>query len=71
MSLAAPFANIVELFHHVTAKFVGSDKPMLMYKMQGSLHKLLYREVREQVTDFAHGLSRLGLKKGSRVAILS
>jgi len=71
MSLAAPFANIVELFHHVTAKFAGSGKPMLMYKKQGSFRKLTYREVREQVTDFAHGLASLGLKKGSRVAILS
>ncbi|SFS59409.1 AMP-dependent synthetase/ligase [Marininema halotolerans] len=47
------------------------EKAALMWKNEGAYKSISYRELWEQVREAAAGLARLGVKEGSKVAILS
>ena len=71
MSLAVPFSNLVELFHHLFTKYASSERPVLMQKLDGAYRGIAYSELRDMITRFAGGLTELGIKQGQRIAILS
>jgi long-chain acyl-CoA synthetase len=71
MSLAVTFATIPEMFLNLTDKYMHETRPLLLRLVDGTFQPLLYSEVREMVAQFYHGLARLGVSQGDRVAILS
>jgi long-chain acyl-CoA synthetase len=68
MDLAA-CPNLVNLFFD-RAELRG-EHPFLWAKADGKFHPLSWREVARQISELAHGLQALGLKKGERVVLVS
>lgn len=71
MSLAVTFSTIPEMFLNLTDKYMHVDRPLLLRKVDTKFEPLQYSEVREMVGLLYHGLARLGVTQGDRVAILS
>lgn len=71
MSLAVTFATIPEMFLNLTDKFAHDTRPMLLRKENGEYRPILYRDMREQVACFFHGLAALGVTKGDRIGLLA
>ncbi|PLX32371.1 MAG: long-chain fatty acid--CoA ligase [Ignavibacteria bacterium] len=71
MSLAVTFATIPEMFLNLTDKYMHEERPLLLRKGDAGFEPLRYSEVRDMVAQFYHGLARLGVSQGDRVAILS
>ncbi len=50
---------------------ISPEKVALLYKKNGSYCQIKYREVAEKIQSLVFAISQLGIKKGSKVAILS
>ena len=61
--------TLIELFETSAAKF--PDNPLLWEKSKDRYLPSTYKEIRQQIVEFAAGLFSLGLKKGERVGLLS
>ncbi len=71
MSLAVTFSTIPEMFLNLTDRFGHDKRPLFLRKVEGEFQPLSYQEVRDQVALLYHGLLKLGIKSGDRIAILS
>ncbi|MBN1449151.1 MAG: long-chain fatty acid--CoA ligase [Bacteroidetes bacterium] len=71
MSLAVTFSTIPEMFLNLTDRYMHDERPILLRKVEGTYAPIRYAELREMVALFFHGLARLGVTRGDRVAILS
>lgn len=61
--------TLVDLFEEACNTYRKPDA--LMYKREGRYRPISSSEFREQVTHFAAGLTKLGIQKGDRIALLS
>ena len=61
--------TLIDLFETSAAKF--PDNPLLWEKSKDRYLPSTYKEIRQQIVEFAAGLFSLGLKKGERVGLLS
>jgi len=66
------FKTITELFKFTTLEFGPKQtKPVLMHKQEGKYVGISYKELYERTEALAFGLVKLGVKKGSKVSIIS
>jgi len=61
--------SLVQFFEENVDKF--KDNPYMWEKRDGEFRSTTYREMREQVYQFAAGLMTLGVKKGDRITLLA
>ncbi|MFH0757090.1 MAG: AMP-binding protein [Bacteroidota bacterium] len=61
--------SLVQFFEENVDKF--SDNPYMWEKRDGAFRSTSYKEMREQVYQFASGLITLGIKKGDRISLLA
>ncbi len=61
--------TLVQFFEENVDKF--SDNPYMWEKRDGAFHSTSYKEIREQVYQFAAGLITIGINKGDRISLLS
>ncbi len=61
--------SLVQFFEANVQKY--ADNPYLWEKRDGSFQSTSYKEMKEQVYQFAAGLLTLGIKKGDRLALLA
>ncbi len=59
------------MFTRLVEKYAGRGRDVYRYKLEGRYVGVTYDELYDKVETFAHGLSSLGLKRGSKIAILS
>lgn len=71
MPLAVKFETITEMFENIFEKYSSSNKPVLMYKVDGKYLEIKYSELEKLSKDFALGLLKLGVKKDDHIAIIS
>ena len=72
MSILKPFKTVPELFKYITEDFEkGKTKPMLMRKVNEKYEGISYAQVRRETEKWALGLTKLGVKKTDKVAIIS
>ncbi|MBL0386481.1 long-chain fatty acid--CoA ligase [Tumebacillus sp. ITR2] len=62
-------SNLLSLVHHSVEKY--PDHTALMWKQNGTYQTLNYRAFWDRIQGVAHALQELGVKPGSKVAILS
>ncbi|KEO83955.1 AMP-dependent synthetase/ligase [Tumebacillus flagellatus] len=62
-------SNLLSLLHQSVQNH--AERTALMWKQNGQYEKLTYREFWDHVQSFAYALQDLGVKRGSKVAILS
>lgn len=67
--LPTQWPNLVSMFFAQSARL--GDRPLLWSKHQGQYVPLSWREIGEQVCRLAHGLHRLGIRRGDRVVIVA
>jgi long-chain acyl-CoA synthetase len=72
MALLKATRTIPELFEFLTEEW-HSDKRdiLLMKKVDGKFCGITYREAKDEVENFACGLSTLGIKPGDKIAVIS
>jgi long-chain acyl-CoA synthetase len=61
--------SLVQFFEENVNKY--SENPYIWEKRDGAYRSTSYKEMRQQVYQFAAGLMNLGVKKGDRIALLS
>jgi long-chain acyl-CoA synthetase len=71
MSVVVHFSTISEMFQNLMVKFANEERPVLMYKLEGSYVGISYSELGRKVDLCAFGLASLGLKRGDRISIIS
>lgn len=71
MSLAVTFSTIPEMFLNLTDLYAHEERPLFMRKVEGQFQPLRYGDMRAQVAMFFHGLLKLGVRRGDRVALVS
>ncbi|MDH4070643.1 MAG: AMP-binding protein, partial [Ignavibacteria bacterium] len=71
MSVLVDFSTIPEMFRNITAKFLGSSKPVMKVKRDGRYRDISYKELAGMVDRFACGLASLGFRRGDRISIIA
>ena len=71
MAVVVDFSTIPEMFDRITTKYVLSDRPILMHKVDKQYRSISYAEIRRKVELFALGLASIGAKREDNVAIIS
>lgn len=72
MALLKKTKTIPELFEFLTEDWHNETrKVLLMKKVEGKFQGITYREVKDEVENFAAGLSTMGVKPGDKIAIIS
>ncbi|MBA4495391.1 AMP-dependent synthetase/ligase [Paenactinomyces guangxiensis] len=61
--------NLVEMLAQTVKQY--PDKTALRWKQDGKYHSMTYQKLWNTIRDFAFGLERLGIRAGTKVAILS
>ena len=72
MALLKATKTIPELFVFLTEEWHSEKRDiLLMKKVQGKFQGTTYREFKDETENFAFGLSKLGVKPGDKIAIIS
>jgi len=61
--------NLVQMLSQTVNRF--PDKPACLWKENGQFHSMTYQKLWHIIRDFAFGLERLGIRAGSKVALLA
>ncbi len=61
--------SLVQFFEANVQKY--ADNPYMWEKRDGSFQSTSYKEMKEQVYQFAAGMMTIGIKKGDRLALLA
>lgn len=61
--------NVVDMLHRMVEK--DPDKDALKYKKNGLYRGITYRELWEEIRDFASGLFQIQVRKGDKLAIIA
>lgn len=71
MAIAVSFSTLTEMFDKVTKKFVSTNRPIYMQKVDGKYVGISYSQFRRNVESFAMGLASLGIRHGDHMSIIS
>jgi long-chain acyl-CoA synthetase len=72
MPILRDFRTVPQLFQFLTKEFkAGKSKPVFKHKVNGSYTDISYEDFRNNTISFANGLADLGVKRGSKVAIIA
>ena len=61
--------SLIQFFEENVDKY--ADNPYMWEKREGTFQSTSYKELREQVYQFAAGMMTIGVKKGDRLALLA
>ncbi len=71
MGLAVSFLTIAEMFEKLSQKFAHCDRPALMHKIDGAYCNISYRQLHDDVVDFANGLLSMGITRRDNIGLIS